>query len=68
MPRDISNITTTAACHPPQANHCDLEINLCSGKYDILCTNPSSVLFVIGDFNQFPDGNLTSQSIWKQIA
>ena len=68
MPRDISNITVIALYHPPQANHRDLKMHLCSGIDHILCKHPSSGLFVIGDFNQFPDGHLTSQYRLKQMV
>ena len=68
LPRDITHIAIACVYHPPQANHRDLKDHLSRGFDTILSKHPGAGIAAIGDFNQFPDINLTSQHGLKQLV
>ena len=54
--------------HPPNADHKELKNHLCSGIDKILTTHPLSAIFLIRDFNQFPDKSITLHYQLKQLV
>ena len=68
LPRGIDAIVIASVYHPPQNNDLTLRNHLFESLDNALTNFPNAGIVLLGDFNQFKPGSLTSSFNLKQVV
>ena len=68
LPRGIDAIIVPSVYHPPQNNDSTLRNHLFESLDNALINFPNADIVLLGDFNQFKPGSLTSSFNLKQVV
>jgi hypothetical protein len=68
LPRGIDAIAIASVYHPPQNNDLTLRNHLFESLDNALINFPNAGIVLLGDFNQFKPGSLTSSFNLKQVV